>query len=432
MEGTVLHKSIFKQYKKQFGKQKNVCQAPFTSIYFKPDGSMQPCCAYNPKFHFGFYPDTNIREAINSVSRKKLQGKIKVLDFSHGCLSCLKSLQSGNIRSSINSQYRHYEIGDYPKVLEFELSYFCNLDCIMCNLHNSIKENVIYDDEFVEEIIPYLQHAEAAKFLGGEPFVIPIYRKIWEVIRSENIDVQVHIQTNGTVLNEELLELIKDLNVYIGISIDGMQKQTYESIRKGANFEKVLSNIKEFHKLMLEHGKPLSFSYTPMSVNWQDIPEFVNFVNQYQGILYFNNLITPYNLSLSHLSVAKLKEIHALISESEYKYSNSCHFKPNMDALKDFLRGIQYLIKENLESEKLYTPLTLKNWLFVLEEKLEDKEDIDKLKKMIDDKYLNTILIPRIQNKFCGLEKSVVNNYIKLWIGKEEICEILNFLEIDI
>jgi MoaA/NifB/PqqE/SkfB family radical SAM enzyme len=75
-----------------------------------------------------------------------------------------------------------------PKVMEFELSNECNLECVMCNgsFSSSIRKNreklppIIspYNDDFVNELDAFIPHLTDAKFLGGEPFMIEIYLKI--------------------------------------------------------------------------------------------------------------------------------------------------------------------------------------------------------------------------------------------------------------
>lgn len=63
-------------------------------------------------------------------------------------------------------------------------------------------------------------------FHGGEPLMLPTkeFRKIAEAIKSEvgNIpDIQMGVQTNGTLITEEYLQCIDDLGMGIGISLDG-------------------------------------------------------------------------------------------------------------------------------------------------------------------------------------------------------------------
>jgi len=38
------------------------CRAPFTSLYFHPDGEVGACCLNKNSFFYGKYPENNIKE----------------------------------------------------------------------------------------------------------------------------------------------------------------------------------------------------------------------------------------------------------------------------------------------------------------------------------------------------------------------------------
>lgn len=66
------------------------------------------------------------------------------------------------------------------------------------------------------------KHAETPGLHGGEPLLIPIddLRKIFSFI-NENWDGNPHIQTNGTLVTDEHIELFREHNVEVGVSCDG-------------------------------------------------------------------------------------------------------------------------------------------------------------------------------------------------------------------
>lgn len=57
--------------------------------------------------------------------------------------------------------------------------------------------------------------------------------------------------TNGNLLNDKRLEELKNISIQTGVnyifsySVDAVTKETYEKIRIGGNFNKVLQNIKK-------------------------------------------------------------------------------------------------------------------------------------------------------------------------------------------
>jgi MoaA/NifB/PqqE/SkfB family radical SAM enzyme len=144
----------------------------------------------------------------------------------------------------------------YPRVMEFELSNTCNLECIMCNgyFSSSIRKNrehlppieSPYNDKFVDELDEFIPHLTDAKFLGGEPFMIDIYLSIWERIRKLNPNIRIHITTNGTFLNNRIKDLLEGLKAGIILSIDSVNKETYPKIRVNGSYDKVMENLEYF------------------------------------------------------------------------------------------------------------------------------------------------------------------------------------------
>src|SRR5205814_4784152 len=97
-----------------------------------------------------------------------------------------------------------------PRIMEFCLENTCNLACVMCNslLSSSIRKNEHlpplkkqYDEHFADQLIPYIPYLKEAIFSGGEPFLIPLYYKIWEQMLDINPDITICVVTNGSTLN---------------------------------------------------------------------------------------------------------------------------------------------------------------------------------------------------------------------------------------
>ena len=118
------------------------------------------------------------------------RNKLHESDLSSGCELCLDIIKNKNFSGLLPPLYDivSSKISKYPTVMEFELSNNCNLQCIMCPGRNSSSFNTnekaefIYDDAFLLQLEEFLPHLNEAKFIGGEPFLIPIYYKIWEIL----------------------------------------------------------------------------------------------------------------------------------------------------------------------------------------------------------------------------------------------------------
>ena len=80
----------------------------------------------------------------------------------------------------------------------------------------------------------------------GEPL---LYDDLFDVIRLAKSrispDGEVGLTTNATLLNDSMVGRLMETGLdFIYFSVDGASKQTYESIRIGASFEAVISNIR--------------------------------------------------------------------------------------------------------------------------------------------------------------------------------------------
>lgn len=248
----------------------------------------------------------------------------------------------------------------FPRALEFELSNICNLECAMCfgEFSSLIRKNrdqlpalpMYYDDAFVDQLEPFLPHLWDAKFFGGEPFLVPIYYDIWERMIQINPNTIIHITTNGTVLNEKVKRVLEKLNVVLILSIDSFEKETYEAIRKNANYDRVMENMKYFEKVAKEKQTLLNLAVCPMTLNWREIPRIVQYCNEKEIYIYFNTVWYPYELSIRSLSTAELKEVNAFYDTFSWSKGNNVE-NHNITAFQSYVNQVKKWQEMAIESE---------------------------------------------------------------------------------
>ena len=266
------------------GAQRYLCYAPFTMMYFAFNGEVIACC-HNRKHILGKYPGQNIKEIWEGTEFNKLREYIRNDDLSFGCDVCKYALLAENFDGAKNGLYDRYRVKKYPQIMEFELDNRCNLSCIICNdlfsssiekeMHGNKTESP-YDENFVKQIIPYLTHLKQAKFYGGEPFLINIYYDIWEKMLEINPKIEIVIQTNGTILNDRIKKLMERGRFHINISIDSLNKENFEKIRKNADYKQTMNNVAWFKEFSEHSHTHIGIIPTPNRLNWPDLPELVN------------------------------------------------------------------------------------------------------------------------------------------------------------
>jgi radical SAM protein with 4Fe4S-binding SPASM domain len=424
--------SVSKQIKADYlstieSKSNLICTAPFTGLYITPDGAVKPCCTYWGNHSFGKYPQNSIKDILKSKNRKVLQRHIKKDNLEFGCQNCLQNIETGNYKGSISSLYQKYKQGKYPKVIDFELSHFCNLDCEMCYLHTNEKEAThIFDENFLKEIKPYLINAEATKFYGGEPFLINIYRDIWNIIIEKNPKCHIHIQTNATIFNEYVKSLLNRTDAFIGVSLDAMNPQLYEEIRKGAKFETVMSNIQSFNEIMKFQGKSLTISFCPMPKNWQELIPVALYAESINANLFLNTVNFPSRFSLKYLPSEILQEISHHI-RTEYQ-SNIERITINKFEILNFLNSLDKQIVEQREIEKNNNWVSLDAFCEILTQSTNNAKLISDVNQIITDSNLNTEISPYIIAEIHRNSKANIEGLLKRIVNNKDYNYVRNLL----
>jgi MoaA/NifB/PqqE/SkfB family radical SAM enzyme len=306
---SINNKNKIKNFK--FNNSKNCCLAPYSTLNFDTMGYIRVCC-YNNYFILGKYPNTSLVDAWNNPEKENFINKIKSLNFPGGCEQCNLQIIENNVSNSLFASFDDYDkmlIDDAPIALNFDFGSICNYECIMCGgkWSSSIRKNREklpslkgpYDDNFIEQLKPFISKAKVVNFLGGEPFLNPIYYKIWNYMLIRNPNLNIHITTNGSIFNSKIKNyLINFPNLKLNISLDSLKKETYEFIRKNGNFENVMNNIQEFKKM----GKIGGIAFCPMIQNVYELPDIFNYCIKNKFSLYLNHVT-------SHLG-GKIKGIH--------------------------------------------------------------------------------------------------------------------------
>ncbi|HEX2974682.1 MAG TPA: anaerobic sulfatase-maturation protein [Bacteroidales bacterium] len=145
----------------------------------------------------------------------------------------------------------------------------CNLDCTYCyyiekrNLFPSVSE-LKMTDELLENYTRQFIDAHQVPVVtftwqGGEPTLMGIdfFKKALDYQKKYGggKNIENAFQTNGTRLNDEWCEFLKDNNFLVGISIDG-EEHNHDRFRKtasgGATFKRAMRGIELLHKHKVE------------------------------------------------------------------------------------------------------------------------------------------------------------------------------------
>jgi len=123
----------------------------------------------------------------------------------------------------------------------------CNLACTYCYMHNNPTDmSPKTFDKFYEKIGTFLkiynQESYNTAFFGGEPLLNwSMIKYITNVVKKDNRCKSLIIATNGLLLTEEKREFLKENNIVISVSFDGLWNQNNRPLLTGdSSLEKYL------------------------------------------------------------------------------------------------------------------------------------------------------------------------------------------------
>jgi sulfatase maturation enzyme AslB (radical SAM superfamily) len=272
-------------------------------------------------------------------------------------------------------------------------------------------------------------------FSGGEPFLIPIYYKIWERMLAINPHIIIAVVTNGTILNDRIKEMLERGRFRINVSIDSVHKETYESIRRNSDFDTVMANFEWF----MEYGKRkkllANIPVCPLTVNWSRIPEVVRFANEKNVSLNFVYVDRPFTLALTYSKPEYLQRIIEQYNLEKFDTSSPCA-ENNIKRFRGLIDDIATWRENNIHlSEKVHIEGDLMQAMEIkimnsdeLENEGIKKEMILKIKDMLTEipterhdsiiKVINNYSPGRIHHFLDGKNTKEIAVFFKEFTGK--------------
>ena len=159
------------------------------------------------------------------------------------------------------------------------LSWKCNLHCKHCWVSSNYEKHEVLSEQCIERaIIDSLDLGlETIKISGGEPTLFPesIYLII-DLCRKYNLEL--NIETNGTLLDEKLVNSLSSISSYVNISIDSYDEKIHNSIRGIDNaFQETLKGL----DLLKKYSIPFNVTYTVSKMVEKEIDMMIELLSKY-------------------------------------------------------------------------------------------------------------------------------------------------------
>lgn len=165
----------------------------------------------------------------------------------------------------------------WPEVVEIEPTLSCNLRCRMCHVSymSASEPRPVLPVALVEKL-SVLRGKHFILGAGFEPTMNPEFADIVRTLT--RFDGRVELITNGTLLDDSLLDVLLDAHVTLfNFSFDGIRPQTYEHIRRGATYDAVLARIRRARERFADRETLFAVNSTMLRSNYVETSEIVRY-----------------------------------------------------------------------------------------------------------------------------------------------------------
>lgn len=163
-----------------------------------------------------------------------------------------------------------------------EITEACNLNCIHCygewGHRLCESENYLTCSEWKNVIdIIYDLGCRKIQFIGGEPLASSDFYELITYAHKKPMK-QIDVFTNGTLINDKLINMFKEVGANIRVSIYGHNSDVHDGITgcKGS-FDKTVCNVKK----MQEIGIPVNIAVVLMHENEKYATEIEAFISSF-------------------------------------------------------------------------------------------------------------------------------------------------------
>ncbi len=175
---------------------------------------------------------------------------------------------------------------DKPRKLNIEVTTRCNLDCAMCMRKVLREEPGDMSLDTYKALLPVFSGIEAINVIGiGEPL---LNENILEMIRLGKTHLPPNgsfsLTTNATLIDRQMAKQLVLAGIDdIVVSVDAVAAETFGAIRKAANLDDVLRNVRALRQAKEEqssHLPRIGFEFVAMKRNIADLPQLVDLASQ--------------------------------------------------------------------------------------------------------------------------------------------------------
>jgi MoaA/NifB/PqqE/SkfB family radical SAM enzyme len=282
----MINTRLFDHYKIDTHKDlkiKNLCPRPKDTILIDKQGSCYACeCTSWLPQSIGNLQVKSLDDIIGSGMHQHLQGSIADGTYRYCNEHQCSYILSNEVLNDRPSRIKH---------LRLAIDDSCNLRCPSCRkamiFHkggSAYRLGIRLADRINDWLHSYQYPMQVHIGSDGDPFASHVYRHFMEQT-PERDSIKYSILTNGLMFKEfhtRVPNVIGNLNE-LGVSIDGATKHTYEKLRLGGKWEKILEALECMAEQKQRHGFRFILHYVVQKDNYHEMQEIIDLGEQYNA-----------------------------------------------------------------------------------------------------------------------------------------------------
>ena len=295
----MINRRLFEQYNINTNKDlkiRNRCPRPKDTILIDKQGSCYACeCTSWLPQSIGNLQIKSLEEIIGSDMHKHLQGSITDGTYRYCNEHQCSYLRSNAVLHGQPDRIQH---------LRLAIDDSCNLRCPSCRKGMIFhKEGSAYNlgiklaDKINDWLWEYKHPIQVHIGSDGDPFASHVYRHFMsQTPRTNNITYS--ILTNGLMFKEfhnHVPKVIANLKE-LGVSIDGASKETYEKLRLGGKWEKILEGLECMAEQKQKHGFRFILHFVVQKGNYHEMEDIIQLGKDYGADRVWLNKMEDWNV----------------------------------------------------------------------------------------------------------------------------------------
>jgi len=262
-------------------KIQTICSRPFDTVLIDKQGSCYACeCTSWLPQSVGNLQVRTLDEIIAGPMHRQMQDSITDGTYRYCNEHQCSYIMSNTVLNDRSSRIKH---------LRLAIDDSCNLRCPSCRKGMIFhKEGSAYNlgirlaDKINDWLHSYQHPIQVHIGSDGDPFASHVYRHFMEHT-PERENIKYSILTNGLMFKEfhtRVPYVISNLNE-LGVSIDGATKETYEKLRLGGRWDKILEGLECIAQQKQKHGFRFILHYVVQKDNYHEMQEIIDLGEQY-------------------------------------------------------------------------------------------------------------------------------------------------------